>query len=143
MRGLVSTARLGSLALAFATGAALTVETARGQTAAALPDWSGVWAMQGSTVFDRSTVRPPDGRTGQPGVREFPPYNEEWEAIYRRNINRLVRRGSFTPPANAFEGAKYFPIGDLSPAQAWKEARQLWEEDGPDGPDGGSGGPDA
>ena len=32
---------------------------------------------------------------------------------------------------------------DLSPAQAWKEARQLWEEDGPDGPDGGSGGPDA
>ena len=58
--------------------------------------------------------------------------------------HRLVRRGSFTPPANAFEGAKFFPMDpDLSPAQAWKEARQLWDEgpDGPSGPDGGSGGP--
>lgn len=80
-------------------------------------------------------------------LRQAPWSHEEVDAIYRRNINRLVRRGSFTPPANAFEGAKYFPMDpDLSPAQAWKEAQQLWDDDGPDGPsgpDGGSGGPDA
>jgi hypothetical protein len=79
-------------------------------------------------------------------LRQAPWSHEEVDAIYRRNIGRLVRRGSFTPPANAFEGAKFFPMDpDLSPAQAWKEARQLWDEgpDGPSGPDGGSGGPDA
>ncbi|HAT25583.1 MAG TPA: hypothetical protein DCS89_01105, partial [Gammaproteobacteria bacterium] len=33
-----------------------------------LPDWSGVWAMNGGTVFDRATV---EGRGGSntPGVR--------------------------------------------------------------------------
>ena len=36
------------------------------------------------------------------------------------------------PPANEFEGAKYFPMNpDLSPAQAWKEAQELWAEEGP------------
>src|SRR6478736_3769798 len=50
-----------------------------------LPDWSGAWSMVGGTVFDRAT------QTGQggsitPGVREHPPYNAEWEAIYQKNI---------------------------------------------------------
>src|SRR6186997_1113313 len=54
-------------------------------TAAKLPDWSGVWSMVGGTVFDRAT------QTGQggsitPGVREHPPYNAEWEAIYAKNL---------------------------------------------------------
>src|SRR5690606_3338490 len=51
----------------------------------ALPDWSGVWAMQGGTVFDRATQ---DGEGGSvtPGVRERPPYNEEWETKYQRNL---------------------------------------------------------
>jgi len=51
-----------------------------------LPDWSGVWQMQGGTVFDRAT------QTGQGavltvGVREHPPYNAEWEAIYQKNLS--------------------------------------------------------
>ena len=51
-----------------------------------LPDWSGVWQMQGGTVFDRAT------QTGQGGVltvgvREHPPYNPEWEAIYQKNLS--------------------------------------------------------
>lgn len=51
-----------------------------------LPDWSGVWQMQGGTVFDRST------QTGQGGatsarVREHPPYNPEWEAIYKKHLD--------------------------------------------------------
>ena len=74
----------------------------------ALPDWSGVWAMQGGTVFDTATVQPPGGRTGQPGVREFPPYNEEWEAIYRRNIE-IVRQGTFPDPVTTCGTPHGFP----------------------------------
>lgn len=53
--------------------------------AQSLPDWSGVWAMQGGTVFDRATQEG-EGGSGTPGVRERPPYNEEWEAKYQRNL---------------------------------------------------------
>jgi hypothetical protein len=52
--------------------------------AAALPDWSGIWAMQGPTVFDRASVQPQNGRAGDAGVREFPPLHREWEASTRR-----------------------------------------------------------
>src|SRR5215813_5666168 len=50
-----------------------------------LPDWSGVWQMQGGTVFDRATQTGQGGSTSI-GVREHPPYNAEWEAIYRKNL---------------------------------------------------------
>src|SRR4029434_10727581 len=62
-----------------------------------LPDWSGVWQMVGPTVFDTSTVEPPNGRAGEPGVRERPPYNDEWEARYRKNIEG-IRNGVFPDP---------------------------------------------
>ena len=63
----------------------------------ALPDWSGVWQMVGPTIFDRSTVEPANGRAGDAGVRERPPYNAEWEARYTRNIE-AVRQGRFPDP---------------------------------------------
>ena len=44
-----------------------------------LPDWSGVWAMTGGTIFDSAT-RTGQGGTTTPGVREHPPYNAEYEA---------------------------------------------------------------
>jgi hypothetical protein len=87
--------------VALGVGVGFTSGLALAQSApAALPDWSGVWAMEGPTVFDRATVQPPDGRTGDPGVREYPPYNDEWEAIYRRNIE-LVKEGRFPDPISA------------------------------------------
>lgn len=52
---------------------------------ASLPDWSGAWSMVGGTVFDRAT-QTGDGGSVTPGVREHPPYNAEWEAIYARNV---------------------------------------------------------
>ena len=74
----------------------------------ALPDWTGVWAMQGNTVFDRATVQPPTGRAGEPGVREAPPYTDEWEARYRRNIE-LVRKGTFPDPVSTCGTPHGFP----------------------------------
>ncbi len=50
-----------------------------------LPDWSGAWAMVGGTVFDAATQTGTGGSI-TPGVREHPPYNAEWEAIYARNL---------------------------------------------------------
>jgi hypothetical protein len=73
-----------------------------------LPDWSGIWSMQGPTVFDRATVQPPNGRAGEPGVRETPPYTDEWEARYRKNIE-LVRQGKFPDPVSTCGTPHGFP----------------------------------
>ena len=62
-----------------------------------LPDWSGVWAEVGNTVFDHASVQPPEGASNQPGTREYPPLTEEWEALYARN-NELVAQGRFPDP---------------------------------------------
>src|SRR5688572_13844428 len=75
---------------------------------AALPDWTGVWAMQGNTIFDRASVQPPNGRAGEPGVRESPPYTDEWEARYRRNIE-LVKQGKFPDPVSTCGTPHGFP----------------------------------
>lgn len=53
--------------------------------------------MIGPTVFDAATVEPSDGRAGNPGVREFPPYNAEWETLYGSHIE-FVRQGRFPDP---------------------------------------------
>ena len=55
------------------------------EVSAELPDWSGVWAMQGGTVFDRATWTGGGGSITV-GSRAHPPYNEEWEAIYARHL---------------------------------------------------------
>src|SRR5262245_11831276 len=63
----------------------------------ALPDWSGAWQMVGPTVFDMATVEPKNGRAGDPGVRERPPYTAEYEAIYLKNIE-AIKKGLFPDP---------------------------------------------
>ena len=62
-----------------------------------LPDWTGPWQMTSNTVFDQATVDPPGGSSNTPGTREYPPYNDEWEAKYARN-RELVRLGRFPDP---------------------------------------------
>ena len=55
-----------------------------GARAAELPDWTGIWArVEGNGgMFDVSTTKPPDGMAGSPGVRQYPPLTEAWEAKY-------------------------------------------------------------
>ena len=126
--------RLAALALVSVSAATLTVDVAHGQNGGALPDWSGVWSMQGGTVFDRATVQPRDGRSGQAGVREFPPYNEEWEAIYRRNIE-LVRDGRFPDPISACGIPHGFPrimnVPDVYEFAVTRGAVYILAENGP------------
>lgn len=56
--------------------------------APSLPDWSGVWErFEGNGgIFDPATVEPADGRAGNPGVRQYPPLTEAWEAKYKANL---------------------------------------------------------
>src|SRR5438045_9795683 len=77
-------------------------------SAAALPDWSGVWQMVGPTVFEAATVEPKNGRAGDAGVRERPPYNAEWEAVYLKNIE-AVKQGLFPDPVTTCGTPHGFP----------------------------------
>lgn len=99
---------LSTAVFAAIVGLTTTIGVRAQEPRAALPDWTGVWAMQGNTIFDRASVQPPTGRAGEPGVRESPPYTEEWEARYRRNIE-LVRQGKFPDPVSTCGTPHGFP----------------------------------
>lgn len=125
--------RMLSVLVAIALGVPQ-VAQAQSSTPSPLPDWSGVWAMQGNTVFDRATVQPPTGRAGEPGVRESPPYNDEWEAIYRRNIER-VKTGSFPDPVSTCGTPHGFPrimnVPDVYEFAVTRDAVWIIAENGP------------
>ena len=99
-----------------------------------LPDWNGVWQMIGSTIFDHATVEPPGVRSGRPGVREHPPYNDQWEAKYLVNIEN-VRRDRFPDPLTTCGTAPGFPRTMNLPGAIEFIVRpeQVWilTEDGP------------
>jgi hypothetical protein len=111
-----------------------TAAHAQSSTPSALPDWSGVWAMQGNTVFDRASVQPANGRAGEAGVRESPPYNDEWEAIYRKNIER-VKTGSFPDPVSTCGTPHGFPrimnVPDVYEFAVTRDATWIIAENGP------------
>ena len=78
--------------------------------AAELPDWSGVWQrVEGNGgMFDVSTTRPPDGHAGSPGVRQYPPLTEAWEAKYQARLE-LVAKGRLPDPISRCGTPAGFP----------------------------------
>jgi hypothetical protein len=64
---------------------------------AELPNWSGLWNPIGGLIFDPSTADPKGNSAQQPGDREHPPYNAEWEAKYRAKLDHTLA-GFFTDP---------------------------------------------
>ena len=115
------------VAVRLAAAAALALLLARPVCAQDLPDWTGVWELVGGTLFDRATADPPDGRSGEPGVRERPPYNAEWEAKYEANRVR-VAEDRFPDPVTTCGTPAGFPrllnIVDgyefvVTPKQTW------------------------
>jgi len=117
-----------------AATAATSLAYAQASHNTALPDWSGVWQMTANTVFDQATVRPPGGNANTPGTREFPPYNEEWEAIYKGNLD-LVAQGRFPDSITTCGTPAGFPRMMNLPAGIEFVVRpeQFWiiTEDGP------------
>jgi hypothetical protein len=67
----------------------------RNMVFASLPNWSGLWMPVGGLIFDPSTAEPPGNNAQQPGDRERPPYNAEWEAKYRAKLDHTLA-GYFT-----------------------------------------------
>ena len=75
-----------------------------------LPDWSGVWERYEGNggIFDPSTVEPKDGRAGSPGVRQYPPLTDAWEAKYKANL-ALVARDRLPDPISRCGTPAGFP----------------------------------
>jgi beta-ureidopropionase len=48
------------------------------------------------------------------------------DEIYRANIGRLVDRGSYTPPAQSFPGARYIAPSESPDEAGWEQLRSLW-----------------
>ncbi len=64
---------------------------------AGLPNWSGLWTPVGGLIFDPATADPRGNNAQQPGDREHPPYNAEWEAKYKAKLDHTLA-GWFTDP---------------------------------------------
>lgn len=61
-------------------------------------------------------------------LKHEPAAHAEVDEIYRANIERLVHRGTITPPARTFRGARYQPPNDDPTAGDWDKLRGLWME---------------
>lgn len=120
--------------IAIIAALALAVPSAAfGQSTQSVPDWSGVWRMIGNTVFDRATVNP-DGDAGSAGVREHPPYNDEWEALYKQHIELVKQRRFPDPFTNCGMPAGYPRIMNLPDVYEFSvRPEQTWiiSENGP------------
>ena len=77
----------------FVLGIVLLLSSTAHAQSTSLPDWSGVWErFEGNGgIFDPSTVQPKDGRAGNPGVRQFPPLTDAWEAKYQASLALAAR----------------------------------------------------
>ena len=99
-----------------------------------LPDWSGVWSMTSNTVFDQATVEPPGGNANTIGTREFPPYNEQWEAVYAEN-RAADARGEFPDPISTCGTPVGYPrlLNQPGAYEFVVRPEQVWilTEDGP------------
>jgi hypothetical protein len=134
MRTALFAAAACAIAIGVAAGQAGAPAARNASTSTALPDWSGVWQMVGPTVFDRGSVQPQNGRAGDPGVREFPPYTEEYEALYRKNIEK-IKDGTFPDPISVCGVPHGFPrimnVPDVYEFAVTPSATYVLAENGP------------
>jgi beta-ureidopropionase len=62
-------------------------------------------------------------------LEQDPLQHEAVDDVYRGNIERLIERGAFTPPARAFPGCRFLPPS-RNPADAdWENVKQLWSDE--------------
>jgi hypothetical protein len=103
-----------------------------------LPDWTGIWRVPGtvptgSTIFDQATANV-RGAAGAPGVRQNPPYNDEWEALYKQNIEKVKQNQFPDPFTNCGMPAGYPRIMNLPDVYEFVvRPEQVWiiSENGP------------
>ncbi|MFQ3333515.1 MAG: hypothetical protein ACI8XI_000179 [Woeseiaceae bacterium] len=83
--------------------------SAMSQEIKTLPDWSGVWERYEGNggMFDIATTKPPEGRAGSLGVRQFPPLTEFWEKKYTHNLDLVALDRLPDPISNCGTPAGY------------------------------------
>jgi len=103
-------ARLKLVTITFCRGQIFAGQPAIATDETTLPDWSGVWErVEGNGgIFDPATVKPADGRAGSPGVRQFPPLTQAWEAKYQA-ILEVVAEGRVPDPISICGTPAGFP----------------------------------
>ena len=79
----------GFLLLASGASVAQAQPSARAQAAAAMPDWSGVWAPNQPDVFD--------AKAGTKATRDHPPYTAEYEAKYKASMAKAKTDKGYDP----------------------------------------------
>ena len=61
-------------------------------------------------------------------LKDEPKSHAEVDEVYRDNIRRLQKRGSWTPPFTKHEGARYVPAVPGDPGEAWETIKaELWD----------------
>ena len=61
-------------------------------------------------------------------LKDEPKSHAEVDEVYRDNIKRLQKRGSWTPPCTKHEGARYVPAVPGDPGEAWETIKaELWD----------------
>jgi hypothetical protein len=70
------------------------------------PDWSGIWNPAELNIFDPTArARPENKKDSSAAVmREFPPYNSEWEARYRKVLADNLAGKPTDPTAGCVPG---------------------------------------
>ena len=70
-----------------------------------LPDWSGVWNPHERNMFDPTAFdRPENKGKGAQDLREYPPYNAQWEARYVKKLAENAQGLPTDPTASCRPG---------------------------------------
>ena len=59
-------------------------------------------------------------------MTEEPAQHEAVDEVYRENIQRLIKRGSWTAPAHIFEGARFQASSEDPEGESWENLKKLW-----------------
>jgi predicted amidohydrolase len=60
-------------------------------------------------------------------LKHEPQRHAEVDKYYRGNIHRLIKRGTFTPPAYDHPGCVYKPASTSPEEEEWENIKQLWK----------------
>jgi hypothetical protein len=143
-RGLLASAAL----TVFATGAVAQAPQTkpyaapRAASAPGRPDWSGVWNPHERNMFDPAAFdRPENKGKGAQDMREYPPYNAEWEAKYEKKLAENKAGLPTDPTASCRPGGMprimttpypmefvVLPDRVMVIHEAWSQVRRIWTD---------------
>jgi predicted amidohydrolase len=74
------------------------------------------------TMYEPS-IHPPDL-----WLEQDPLQHAEVDEVYRGNIQRLIERGTITPPSRQFDGCRFLSPSERPEEAGWDAVKGMWEE---------------